>query len=297
MNIIRKTLVAAAAAICALGAGAANPVAKHVVFIGLDGWAANTYNQSDMPVVKGLAQNGSMSLAKRSVLPSASAINWASIFMGVPTEIHGYLTWGSQTPDMQQPEGVVKEHGIMPTIFQTTRRQHPQANLALFAEWDGIKHLVDTLALNHFEQPAFDYITTRACDYIIAHKPELIAIVYDHPDHPGHDTGWGSPEYFEMMTTLDSEIARIVKAVEKAGMLDETVFVLTGDHGGKGTAHGGPSMEEMNAPLIISGKGIKSGHKISEVVMSPDITPIIAAILGVEPEPVWRGKVPESIFK
>ena len=276
--------------------GATDNVAGHVVFIGLDGWAANTYEKSDMPTVKKLAAEGALTLSKRSVLPSSSAINWASIFMGVPTEVHGYLQWGSKTPELEQPAGAVKKNGILPTIFQVARNENPDANLALFAEWDGIKHLVDTLSLNHFEQPTLENITQRACDYIRANRPELIAVVFDRPDHPGHDTGWGSAEYYGMMTYLDSCIARIVKAVEEAGIIDDTVFVITADHGGLDKNHGGTSMSEMLSPLVVWGKGIKHGYQIPELVMSTDITPLMAHILGLTPDTIWRGRVPYSIF-
>lgn len=270
--------------------------ARHVVFIGLDGWAANTYEKSVMPTVKQLAADGALTLSKRSVLPSASAINWASIFMGVPTEVHGYLTWGSQRPDMQQPDGAVKKHGIMPTIFQAIRNQHPEANLALFAEWNGIKHLVDTLSLDHFEQPQLAEMAPKASAYIREHKPELIAVVFDRPDHPGHDNGWGSKKYYEMMTTVDGYIAEIVKAVSDAGIADETVFVITADHGGIETRHGGTSMDEMLSPLVISGANVMPGRSITQLVMSPDITPTIAYILGIEPEEIWTGRPVVSAF-
>lgn len=297
MGIFKKCAVLAAALVLSLGAFAAKPVARHVVFIGLDGWAANTYEKSEMPNVKALADKGAITLSKRSVLPSVSAVNWASIFMGVPTEVHGYLHWGSQTPELEQPQGAVRKNGIMPTIFQAARNQHPDANLALFAEWDGIKHLVDTLSLDHFEKSGLDDIAARAGDYIRANKPEIIAIVFDRPDHPGHDNGWGSPEYYDMMKRVDSYIADIVNAVDQAGILDNTVFILTADHGGIEKRHGGTTMSEMLSPFIISGKGVKSGQKISDLVMSTDITPTIAHILGLKPEKIWTGHVPLSAFK
>lgn len=59
--------------------------------------------------------NGCYTLHSRSVLPSSSAINWASMFMGVGTELHGYTTWGSKTPEI--PSREVNERGIAPTIF------------------------------------------------------------------------------------------------------------------------------------------------------------------------------------
>ena len=273
------------------------PIAKHVVFIGLDGWAANTYEQGETPTLKGMAANGALTLEKRSVLPSSSAINWASIFMGVPTEVHGYLQWGSRAPELEQPTGAVKKHNIMPTIFQVARDQHPDADLAVFAEWDGIKYLVDTLSLTHFELPTFENMARVSGNYIKEHKPEITAIIFDYPDHTGHADGWGSPEYYAQMTKVDSYIADIIKSVEEAGIIDETVFVVTADHGGTDKGHGGTSMSEMLSPLIISGNGVKKGHKITELVMSPDITPTIAYILGLTPDPIWTGSPATSPFE
>ncbi len=45
-------------------------------------------------------------------------------------------------------------------------------------------------------------------------------------------------------------LALIVSAVKEAGMMDETVFILSADHGGKGTGHGGKTMNEMQTPIV-----------------------------------------------
>ena len=75
--------------------------AKHVVLIGLDGWGAYSLPKADMPNVKRLMEDGAYTLKKRSALPSSSAINWASMFMGAGPELHGYTEWGSKTPDFR----------------------------------------------------------------------------------------------------------------------------------------------------------------------------------------------------
>ena len=56
--------------------------AQHVVFIGLDGWGSYSVEKADMPNVKQLMNEGSYTLQKRTVLPSSSAVNWSSMFMG-----------------------------------------------------------------------------------------------------------------------------------------------------------------------------------------------------------------------
>lgn len=272
------------------GVNAQNRLAKHVVFIGLDGWAANTFDKSDMPFVKKLAEEGAYSLEKRAVLESSSAINWASLFMGAGPEVHGYLTWGSKVPDMKQPSGTIVKNNIFPTIFQIARTQHPKSNIAVFAEWDGIKHLVDTMSLDKFELHSYKDLAEVSAKYMKENKPELMAIVFDRPDHPGHDNGWGSPEYLDMMHQLDGYIARIFKGLEEAGMINDTMVVITGDHGGIKKSHGGKSMSEVESPIILWGKGVKKGTHITDMVIGYDVTPTMARALGLKVPDCWRGR-------
>ena len=56
---------------------------EHVFFIGLDGWGAYSVENSDMTNTKQMMADGAWTLKKRTVLPSHSAANWASMFMGV----------------------------------------------------------------------------------------------------------------------------------------------------------------------------------------------------------------------
>lgn len=80
MKSILPFLLALACVACAPKDNHA-PVARHVVFIGIDGWAAEAVRQApaqDLPNIHSLMDHGSWTLSKRSVMPSASAINWAS---------------------------------------------------------------------------------------------------------------------------------------------------------------------------------------------------------------------------
>ena len=117
--------------VCLLMAGmtvnvnAAKQKAKHVILIGMDGWGAYSVPKADIPAIKSLMTNGCYTLHSRSVLPSSSAINWASMFMGAGPELHGYTQWGSKTPEL--PSRVLNQHGIFPTIFQLLRDAQPEA--------------------------------------------------------------------------------------------------------------------------------------------------------------------------
>ncbi|MDE5555173.1 MAG: alkaline phosphatase, partial [Muribaculaceae bacterium] len=172
---------------------------EHVIVVGFDGWGAYSVPKAEMPNLSELMSRGAWTLKKRSVLPSSSAINWASMFMGVGTEGHGYTQWGSKTPEI--PSIALSENGIFPTIFTITRQQKPKAEIGVLYEWDGIKHLIDTLAVSHHAQvsPTPDGssapITKAFVDYIITSKPTLALVSYDNPDAVGHRVGHDTPEY------------------------------------------------------------------------------------------------------
>ncbi len=280
---------------------ARNSVAPHVVLIGLDGWGAYSLPKADMPTVKEFMKSGCYTLEKRTVLPSSSAPNWASMFMGAPTEIHGYTQWGSKTPEI--PERVVGKHGIFPTVFQLLRDADPNAEIGVLYEWDGIKYLVDTLSLSYHQQALTQVegtdsqITDLAVKYIREKKPELLAVCFDEPDHVGHTVGHDTPGYYDKLHELDGYIARIVQAVKDAGIYDDTVFIITSDHGGINMGHGGITLAEMNSPFIISGKGIKATGEFSEVMMQPDVSPTIARILGIEQPQAWTGRPMLQVFE
>ena len=105
------------------------PMAEHIVYIGLDGWGAYSLPEADMPTVTSLMDQGCWTLQKRTVLPSSSAPNWASMFMGAGPELHGYTTWGSKKPEL--PSRVILKNDIFPTIFQVARDEYPEAEIGV----------------------------------------------------------------------------------------------------------------------------------------------------------------------
>lgn len=252
---------------------------------------------------------GSYTLEKRSVLPSASAINWASNFMGVGTESHGYTTWGSKVPEI--PSSVTNAHGIFPTIFSILKEQQPESKTAAIFDWDGIKYVIDTLAVDHVMQrdhagygkefgedcgEPLDYVK-EAVNVIKEEKPTLFAVYFGGLDETGHTYGWYTEKYYDFEKVLDECIAQLVEATKEAGIYDDTIFVLTADHGGIDKGHGGITLEEMLSPFIVYGKGIRKGFQMTDAMMQYDVAATVAYILGLETPQAWVGRPMLSIFE
>ena len=276
------------------------PKAEHVILLGLDGMSSHDFVEEEMPAVKSLMDQGCWTFRKRSVLPSDSAINWASMFMGAGTELHGYTTWRSRTPELESR--VVNRHGIFPTIFSILKEQMPESEIGCIYDWGTIKYLIDSLSVDYVEKSVYtedrpDALCVLAEKYIREKKPTLFAICWDHPDHEGHACGWGSPEYHEMVKELDKQIARVIQACRDAGIYDDTVFIVTADHGGIERRHGSISLNEMETPFIIAGKNIRKGGEFTESMMQYDVAATISEIFNLERPQVWTGRPIMSVFK
>lgn len=85
-----------------------------------------------------------------------------------------------------------------------------------------------------------------------------------------------------MLSRLDQFVGRIVEATKRAGIYDDAVIIVTSDHGGINKGHGGITLQEMETPFVVSGKGIKKGRKITDSMMQYDVASTVTDILGLQ---------------
>lgn len=272
---------------------------KHVILIGCDGLGAYAIPKSNMPHLKKLMDTGSWSLTARSVLPSSSAVNWASMLMGVGPTMHGYTEWGSKVPEI--PSVTKTKYDLFPGIFSLIKDQKPKAKTAVIYSWGGIGYLFEKKAVD-FVVPGPEHDTENFCADTAAsivknEKPLLTFIHFSEPDGVGHNIGHNTPQYYEELVRLDQRIGKIVKAVNDAGMEKETVFIVSSDHGGTGKGHGGKTLDEVQIPWIIKGAGIKKGHQIEDVIITYDTASTIAWLLGLKIPQSWRGQAVMEAFR
>lgn len=273
----------------------ANPVFKHVILIGSDGFSAEVMvkNPGKFPNIERMMEEGSYTLEARSVLPSSSAINWATVLMGAGSEMHGYTEWGSKTPEVKP--AYTTHYGMFPGIFGQLRDQKPDAVSGVLYSWDGIGYLFEKEAVNLDRFiTTDDSIAQESVKFIREQKPNLAFVYFAEPDGAGHSMGWESAEYVAACEKIDSLVGVVWAAVQETFDAKETAVIFTSDHGGINKGHGGKTMSEMEAPFVMLGPGIPAGHKIDRIVMKYDTAPTIADMLGLQKPEQWRGK---SLFE
>lgn len=275
--------------------------AKHVVLIGVDGWASHDLDKApDIPNIRRMMAEGSYTLKKRAVLPSASAINWASLFMGGGTEMTGYTQWNSRTPEI--PSLATNSRNIFPTIYSVLREQYPKIKTGLTFDWDGIGYVTDTAAIDfvRYEKgEAYEPEVTivPGIEYIKKARPEFMTIYIGGLDETAHAKGWYTEAYYSMLTRVDKAVGEIVRAVKEAGIYDNTIFIITSDHGGINKGHGGMTLEEMETPFVVCGKNIRKGYVMKDPMMQFDTAATIAYMFNAKLPKCWRGQPMKEIFR
>lgn len=94
--------------------------------------------------------------------------------------------------------------------------------------------------------------------------------------------------YYGMVTFLDDNIGRVLKALRETGFSEETLVIYTSDHGdnlGNRTFWGKSNMyeEAVGVPLILNGPGIPAGRRVRNPVSLVDAYPTIIEAVGEQP--------------
>lgn len=306
-RLLLLSLVVLVASCC--GEQKTRPQAGHVIFIGVDGVSTPALKDpallARMPNVKMMMEQGAYTLGKRSVMPSSSAINWATIFNGLPTEQHGYGHWNSSRPEI--PAVLDNGRGMPPTVYTLLREQRPEAESGCVYNWDGIGPLLDTTVLDyHLYDPGYHipdgytmegYTKERAVKYILEKKPTLFTFYIGDVDEVGHRCGWDTPEYYDCLEETDHCVGLILQAAKDAGIFDDTIFVFSSDHGGSAKGHGQLQMLHLETPFVLYGKNIRKGYVLDYPMMQYDLPATLAYALGLRIPPEWRGRPMTEMFQ
>ena len=283
-------------ALLTLVRGGGAPV-EHVVVVGCDGMSPDGVRKATAPVMRRLMREGAWTLHARAVMPTSSSPNWASMLTGAGPEQHGITSNEWQPEKFEIAPTTRGPGGIFPTIFCALREQRPDSYLAVFHDWDGFGRLVERKLVDvveHLEGPT--NTVHRAVECIKTCRPTLTFLQLDHVDHAGHEYGHGTRQYYEAVAVADQLIGEVIAAIEEAGLKNDTLLLVTSDHGGRGKGHGGATMEEIEIPWIIAGPGIRAGLEIHTPVNTYDTAATLALVFGLTPPDAWIARPVREAF-
>lgn len=139
----------------------------------------------------------------------------------------------------------------------------------------------------------------------LAAQPQALKELREHHQHNDHDSvvhlADPTPEqsarqrrhYLANVTMIDEQVGLIMDALERRGVLDDTVIVFTSDHGDCLGDHGHSQKWTMyepsvRVPCIVwgPGGGIVAGQRLDGLTAMMDLGPTVLELAGLEP-PSW----------
>lgn len=114
-----------------------------------------------------------------------------------------------------------------------------------------------------------------------------------HLDDPSHEqTQRQRRHYYANVSLIDEQIGGLLEALERRGVLDDTVIIFTSDHGDALNDHGHSQKWTMyepsvHVPAIMWAPGrLPAGRRVDDLVSLMDIGPTVLELAGLTP-PEW----------
>ena len=258
--------------------------ASKVIVIGVGGLTPDGVVNANTPTLDALMERGAHTMGARGVIPTDSSPNWASMITGASPEQHGITSNGWELDDHEIPPVAKGPGGMFPTLFSVLRARHPNQDIGCFYGKGGFVRLIEKDVCTRVEYALGPEKTIEsAIKFISERQPMFTFIQFESVDRAGHSSGYVSPEYYAAVEEADLHTGKLIEELGRTRMAENTVVIVTSDHGGKGKAHGGASLAEMEIPWIIAGPSIRKGKITESPVMTWDTAATVTYILGATP--------------
>ncbi len=215
---------------------------KKVLFIGWDGVRSDALIAANTPNLDSLMYQSKYSFHVDRGPFTVSTPGWSTVLHGVWPAKHG-LTENSFKKN---------NYDSYPDIFTILRKTKAKLGLATLSNWDAFLQITEeeTYAQRFDNDPAMTY---EAMNLIQTCTPDMMLMHFDYPDATGHDFGFSpnSIEYLASIEISDYYLGLILEQIKSRESLhnEQWMVVLTTDHGGNGTGHGG--QDELNETRFV----------------------------------------------
>lgn len=289
----------------AVGALAHAAEKRHkVLILGMDGTRRDAVRAAETPHLDRLIAHGTFADATQ-ILGSRPTKNntisgpgWSSILTGVWADKHGVTDNSFKG----------RNYDEYPHFFHYLKQVRPKTFTISVASWAPInKYLVSAADVVHTPptgKPTADdplagvkdadvRTTKKTVDLLADADPTAMFVYFHQVDSAGHRFGFhpSVPQYIAAIENVDRHIGKILAALAERETYarEDWLILVTTDHGGKGTGHGGGHdvPEIRKTFLIVSGPSARVGKAPRQTYMV-DVAATALAHLGVPLDPEWK---------
>jgi predicted AlkP superfamily pyrophosphatase or phosphodiesterase len=243
-------------------------MAKYLIVISYDAFSEDQWEMaSRLPNLSKLIKSGAHSNQLKSVYPTLTYVVHTTIATGVYPDKHGIHHNNPFQPFVKEKEqswfwfrnaikvptiyDAAREHNLSTSgiLWPVSGKSSIQYNIpeirAINNENQALKVLKSGSPLyciemelkygrlrKGIEQPYLDDFTTKcAIETIKRKKPNLLMMHLIDLDDAKHVYGTDSDEVMQVITRMDKRLGDIMQAVDDAGIKEDTIFLVLGDHG------------------------------------------------------------------
>ena len=245
------------------------------IVISIDGLRPDLLVRTDAHNIRWLMRSGTFSLWALTVPVAITLPSHTSMLTGVRPEIHG-VTWNGDNPGA---------YPRVPTLFQVAKKSG--LTTAMATGKTKFSTLAEPGSLDWWSiRAASDaHVMDEAIGILRRHRPNLLFVHLPGTDTAGHTYGWGSPQQVEAVQQADTQVGRLLDALEQLGLLGSTFIILSADHGGTGFTHGGTDPRSRTIPWIASGPGVRRNYDLTRHpalrVRTEDTFATVSMMLGL----------------
>lgn len=270
---------------------------KKVLYLGIDGCRFDSIGAADTPNLDRLMKEGCYTgqcliLGDRyRKNDTISGPGWSTILTGVWADKHG----------VHDNEFKGSNYQEYPHFFARLKEVMPKAYTASVVDWIPIQQYIVSAADIGAVFPPIDgdYVKTdesgsKAAVKILTERDPTVLFYYiGQVDETGHKHGFHPTveEYVAAIETADKHVGEVLDAMRsrKTFADEDWLVVVTSDHGGKGTGHGGGhnDPEILNSFLIVSGPAAENGQ-LDDTIYLVDAVATVLAHLGVNAKAEWK---------
>ena len=259
------------------------PKVNRVLIVSFDGLRPDAIIQGNMTTVLSLMQSGAYSLYAQTIMPSITLPAHSSMLVGTCPAKH-IVRWNEYVPQNGFALGTdifdLAHAAGLRTVFITGKeklRQVTEPSSTDFFEFvDKTDKIKDKNTVLGFALEQLDQ------DF------GLMFVHFAEGDLSGHESGWMSRQQLEVYAREDKGFGQMLNVLQSNGMYDDTLIIVTSDHGGHDSTHGENIPEDMTIPWVISGPGVVPGELTTQVY-TMDTAATAAFALGLPIPAEWDG--------
>jgi hypothetical protein len=264
------------------------PKINHVLIISEDGLRLDAVEKLHLKWHEVLRKHGTFAQHALTIRDASTLPAHASMLSGVGPHVHG-LTWNTWRPR----QGYIKS----PTIFTDAR----QAGLttAFFTGKTKLRHIVPPGTVGIYDRPGYycKKVAEEAAQHLITEKPALEFVHFSDPDELGHRSGWMSKKQIHAIDDSDKCLGILYEALEQSGLIEDTLIIVSADHGGHNHVHSGATLIDRAIPWIACGPGVREDYVLQEALSTMDTAATALYALGLPIRPEIEGKPRLDIFE